>query len=47
MTRVIEIPTPRWVLYDKVRFGIKDLPSECPSFIRSAWDLADLVFAGA
>ncbi|WP_261195589.1 DUF3604 domain-containing protein [Pseudoruegeria sp. SHC-113] len=25
--RVLEIPTPRWVLYDKVRFGI-DLPEE-------------------
>jgi hypothetical protein len=22
-TRVLEIPTPRWVLYDKVRFGIE------------------------
>ncbi|WP_425046228.1 DUF3604 domain-containing protein [Primorskyibacter sp. S87] len=25
--RVLEIPTPRWVVYDKVRFGI-ELPSE-------------------
>lgn len=25
--RVLEIPTPRWVVYDKVRFGI-DLPQE-------------------
>ena len=25
--RVLEIPTPRWVLYDKLRFGI-DLPEE-------------------
>ncbi|MEM1316371.1 MAG: DUF3604 domain-containing protein, partial [Pseudomonadota bacterium] len=25
--RVLEIPTPRWVLYDKLRFGI-DLPAE-------------------
>jgi hypothetical protein len=25
--RVLEIPTPRWVLYDKVRFGI-ELPKE-------------------
>ena len=24
--RVLEIPTPRWILYDKVRFGLKDLP---------------------
>ncbi len=28
--RVLEIPTPRWVLYDKVRFGIGDMPSEVP-----------------
>lgn len=26
-TRVLEIPTPRWVLYDKLRFGI-ELPAE-------------------
>ena len=26
--RVLEIPTPRWVLYDKIRFAIKDLPRE-------------------
>lgn len=26
-TRVLEIPTPRWVVYDKVRFGI-ELPEE-------------------
>ncbi|MGI9482376.1 MAG: DUF3604 domain-containing protein, partial [Hyphomicrobiales bacterium] len=26
-TRVLEIPTPRWVLYDKIRFGI-ELPAE-------------------
>ncbi|MDX1743025.1 MAG: DUF3604 domain-containing protein [Ruegeria sp.] len=25
--RVLETPTPRWVLYDKLRFGI-DLPAE-------------------
>ena len=25
--RVLEIPTPRWVVYDKVRFGV-DLPAE-------------------
>jgi hypothetical protein len=25
--RIIEIPTPRWVLYDKVRFGAK-IPEE-------------------
>lgn len=25
--RVLEIPTPRWVLYDKLRFGV-DLPAE-------------------
>ena len=25
--RVLEIPTPRWVVYDKVRYGI-ELPEE-------------------
>ena len=29
-TRVIEIPTPRWVLYDKVRLGAK-IPEEAPT----------------
>jgi Protein of unknown function (DUF3604) len=28
--RVLEIPTPRWVLYDKVRFRITDLPRDVP-----------------
>ena len=26
-TRVLEIPTPRWVVYDKLRYGI-ELPEE-------------------
>jgi len=28
--RVIEIPTPRWTLYDKLRFDIKDMGEEVP-----------------
>jgi hypothetical protein len=28
--RVIQIPTPRWTLYDKVRFQISDIPVEIP-----------------
>ena len=28
--RVLQIPTPRWTLYDKVRFGLQDLPEEMP-----------------
>jgi hypothetical protein len=28
--RVLEIPTPHWMLYDKVRFGLKDLPKQVP-----------------
>ena len=28
--RVIEIPTPRWILYDKLRFDIKNLPRDVP-----------------
>ncbi|MFV0276025.1 MAG: DUF3604 domain-containing protein, partial [Parahaliea sp.] len=27
--RVLEIPTPRWTLYDKVRFG-SDMPDTVP-----------------
>lgn len=28
--RVLEIPTPRWTLYDKVKHGIKDMDPEVP-----------------
>ena len=28
--RVLQIPTPRWTLYDKVRFGIKDMDEAIP-----------------
>ena len=28
--RVLEIPTPRWTLYDKVRFDLKDMDSDVP-----------------
>jgi len=28
--RVLQIPTPRWTLYDKVRFDLQDLPANTP-----------------
>ena len=28
--RVLEIPTPRWTLYDKVRFNLKDMDQDVP-----------------
>ncbi|MEJ2161943.1 MAG: DUF3604 domain-containing protein, partial [Robiginitalea sp.] len=28
--RVLEIPSPTWILYDKVKNNLKDLPSEAP-----------------
>ena len=32
--RVLEIPTPRWTLYDKVRYQLKDLPKNIPLTIQ-------------
>ena len=32
--RVLQIPTPRWTLYDKVRFGIKDMDEAIPLVIQ-------------
>ena len=32
--RVLEIPTPRWPLYDKVRYGLDDLPINTPMIIQ-------------
>ena len=28
--KVLQIPTPKWTLYDKVRFGIQDMGEEIP-----------------
>ena len=28
--RVLQIPTPRWTLYDKVRYNLADLPEDIP-----------------
>ena len=32
--RILEIPTPRWTLYDKVRYGLNDLPVNIPLTIQ-------------
>ena len=32
--RVLEIPTPRWTLYDKVRYGLDDLSVNIPLTIQ-------------
>ena len=28
--RVLEIPSPTWILYDKVKYGLTDVPGEAP-----------------
>jgi hypothetical protein len=32
--RVLQIPTPRWTLYDKVRYSLQDLPDDIPLVIQ-------------
>jgi hypothetical protein len=32
--RVLEIPTPRWTLYDKVRYQLKNIPENVPMTIQ-------------
>lgn len=32
--RVLQIPTPRWTLYDKVRYGIDEAPDEVPMVLQ-------------
>ena len=28
--RVLEIPSPTWILYDKVKYGLADVPEKAP-----------------
>lgn len=32
--RVLQIPTPRWTLYDKVNYGIENVPAHIPQVIQ-------------
>ena len=32
--RVLQIPTPRWTLYDKVRYGVDEVPEQAPMVLQ-------------